>query len=130
MVVKQALAHLRVADVWPAPKDRAIAEAEALDLAGQLTPGAVPAVLDRDPERCALVVDRAPVGWQDWKSLLLAGTVNEEVAARLGSLLSAVAQRHASRSYALRSPQAARALRGSTRRPLLPHRGPAPAGDS
>lgn len=88
MVVKQALAHLRVADVWPAPKDRAIAEAEALDLAGQLTPGAVPAVLDRDPERCALVVDRAPVDWQDWKSLLLAGAINEEVAVRLGSLLS------------------------------------------
>jgi Phosphotransferase enzyme family len=88
MVVKQALAHLRVADVWPAPKDRAIAEAEALDLAGRLTPGAVPSVLDRDAERCALVVDRAPVDWQDWKSLLLAGTVDEEVAARLAHLLS------------------------------------------
>ena len=88
MVVKQALAHLRVADVWPAPRDRAIAEAEALDLVGQLTPGAVPLVLDRDPERCALVVERAPVDWKDWKSLLLAGTVDEEVAARLGALLS------------------------------------------
>ena len=43
-----------------APRDRAIAEAEALDLVGALTPGAAPAVLDRDLERSALVVERPP----------------------------------------------------------------------
>ncbi len=88
MVVKQALGRLRVADPWWAPRDRALAEAEALDLAGRLTPGAVPRVLDRDPERCALVVERAPSDWEDWKSLLLCGTADYERAARLGSLLS------------------------------------------
>jgi aminoglycoside phosphotransferase (APT) family kinase protein len=88
LVVKQALAHLRVADVWPAPRDRAIAEAEALDLAGRLTPGAVPAVLDRDIDRCALVVERAPMEWEDWKSQLLSGRTDEAVAGWLGSLLS------------------------------------------
>lgn len=88
MVVKQALARLRVADPWWAPRDRALAEADALELAGRLTPGAVPRVLDRDPERCALVVDRAPTDWEDWKSLLLSGTADYGRAARLGSLLS------------------------------------------
>jgi aminoglycoside phosphotransferase (APT) family kinase protein len=88
MVVKQALARLRVADPWWAPRDRALAEAEALDVAGRLTPGAVPRVLDRDPERCALVVEQAPSDWEDWKSLLLSGTADYERAARLGSLLS------------------------------------------
>jgi aminoglycoside phosphotransferase (APT) family kinase protein len=88
LVVKQALARLRVADAWWAPRDRALAEAEALDVAGRLTPGAVPRVLDRDPERCALVVERAPSDWGDWKSLLLSGSVDESRAAALGSLLS------------------------------------------
>jgi hypothetical protein len=88
MVVKQALARLRVADAWWAPRERALAEAEALDLVGRLTPGVVPRVLDRDPARCALVVDRAPVDWQDWKSRLLSGTADARVAAWLGSLLA------------------------------------------
>ncbi|HTT89269.1 MAG TPA: aminoglycoside phosphotransferase family protein [Acidimicrobiales bacterium] len=88
MVVKQALARLRVADAWWAPRERALVEAEALDLAGRLTPGAVPRVLDRDPGRCALVVERAPADWQDWKSRLLSGTADARVAAWLGSLLA------------------------------------------
>jgi aminoglycoside phosphotransferase (APT) family kinase protein len=88
MVVKQALARLRVADAWWAPRERALAEAQALDLAGQLTPGAVPRVLDRDPGRCALVVERAPGGWRDWKSQLLQGRADPKVAARLGALLA------------------------------------------
>jgi aminoglycoside phosphotransferase (APT) family kinase protein len=88
VVVKQALARLRVADPWWAPRERALAEAEALDLAARLTPDAVPHVLDRDPERCALVVERAPDGWREWKSMLLSGEIDEEVAVRLGSVLS------------------------------------------
>jgi tRNA A-37 threonylcarbamoyl transferase component Bud32 len=88
VVVKQALARLRVTDQWWAPRDRALAEAEALDVAGRLTPGAVPRVLDCDPERCALVVEQSPADWNDWKSLLLSGTADYERAARLGSLLS------------------------------------------
>ena len=47
-----------------------------------------PRVLDRDADRCALVVERAPAGWQDWKSLLLSGRIDPRVAKRLGSLLS------------------------------------------
>jgi aminoglycoside phosphotransferase (APT) family kinase protein len=88
VVVKQALPRLRVADEWLAPRERALAEAEALDLVNGITPGAAPHVLDRDTERCALVIERAPSGWEDWKSLLLAGTIDPNVGARLGSVLS------------------------------------------
>lgn len=88
VVVKQALARLRVADAWWAPRERALVEADALDLVHRLTPHAVPAVLDRDLGRLALVVERAPADWQDWKTLLLSGQADEEVASRLGSLLS------------------------------------------
>jgi len=88
IVVKQALPRLRVADEWLAPRERALVEAEALDLVNRITPGAAPSVLDRDPERCALVIERAPSGWEDWKSLLLAGTIDPKVGAGLGSVLS------------------------------------------
>jgi aminoglycoside phosphotransferase (APT) family kinase protein len=88
IVVKQALPRLRVADEWLAPRERALVEAEALDLVNAITPGAVPNVLDRDSERCALVIESAPTGWEDWKSLLLAGTIDPKVGARLGSVLS------------------------------------------
>ena len=72
-VVKQALPRLRVADEWLAKRERAVAEAAALRLAGELAPEAVPGVLDVDEEECALVVEHAPVGWRNWKELLLAG---------------------------------------------------------
>jgi 5-methylthioribose kinase len=88
MVVKQALPRLRVDDDWRAKRDRAVTEAAALRLAGSLTPGLVPHVLDADPEACALVIARAPAAWQPWKDLLLAGTADPELAGRLGSALA------------------------------------------
>jgi 5-methylthioribose kinase len=109
MVVKQALPRLRVADEWWAPRERALAEADALDLVSRITPGNVPQVLDRDPDRCALVVERAPCEWEDWKSLLLAGTIDPNVGARLGSMLA--------RWHNVRS---------ATDRPVLPDRSSTP----
>ncbi len=88
VVVKQSLPRLRVEQEWLAKRERALTEAEALRLAGTLTPGAVPGVLAVDPERCAIVIERAPTGWRAWKDDLLAGRVDPEVAARLGSLLA------------------------------------------
>lgn len=89
VVVKQALPRLRVADEWLAPTERALAEAAALDVARELTPEAVPPVLDRDSKTHTIVIGRAPADWKDWKTLLLAGTVEPAVAARLGELLAA-----------------------------------------
>jgi hypothetical protein len=88
VVVKQALERLRVEDDWRARPERAVAEAEALALAGGLTPGAVPEVIDVDERCCALTISAAPAGWRSWKDELLSGIVEPAVAARLGELLA------------------------------------------
>lgn len=87
MVVKQALPRLRVAQNWPAKRERARTEAAALQIVAGLTPGAVPGVIDADAKRCVLTIEAAPVRWQPWKSALLAGRANAGVAGRLGALL-------------------------------------------
>lgn len=88
-VVKQALPRLRVADEWLATQERALTEAEALRLAAELTPGAVPAVLDVDESAYAIVIATAPEGWANWKDELLAGRADPGVAGRLGTILAA-----------------------------------------
>lgn len=88
VVVKQALARLRVADEWYAPPERAMIEADALELVGRLTPAEVPRLLDRDPGRHAITLERAPLGWQDWKSRLLGGQADRAVARHLGRTLA------------------------------------------
>jgi 5-methylthioribose kinase len=88
-VVKQALPRLRVADEWLATQERALTEADALRLAADLTPGAVPAVLDVDEGSYAIVIAAAPDGWVNWKDELLRGDVDPAVGERLGALLAA-----------------------------------------
>jgi aminoglycoside phosphotransferase (APT) family kinase protein len=88
VVVKQALARLRVADEWYAPPGRAMIEADALELAGALTPAEVPRLVDRDPGRHALTIERAPSGWRDWKTQLLGGRADAAVARHLGRTLA------------------------------------------
>lgn len=86
-VVKQSLGRLRVADEWYAPRERVLTEATALQLAAELTPGCVPHVLDRDAQNSAIVLERAPLTWRDWKTSLLAGSISAHVAVRLGEIL-------------------------------------------
>lgn len=88
-VVKQALPRLRVADEWLATRERALTEADALRLAADLTPGAVPAVLDVDESAYAIVIAQAPDGWSTWKDELLAGRADPTVGGRLGAILAA-----------------------------------------
>ena len=87
-VVKQALPRLRVADEWLATQERALTEADALRLAAELTPGAVPAVLDVDEPSYTIVIAAAPAGWANWKDELLRGAVDPSVAGRLGTTLA------------------------------------------
>jgi tRNA A-37 threonylcarbamoyl transferase component Bud32 len=88
VVFKQALGRLRVADEWLADPKRALAEARALELAGELTPGTVPRVLDVDPGCNALTIEASPAAWRPWKDALLAGEVDLRVGRRLGELLA------------------------------------------
>jgi 5-methylthioribose kinase len=87
VVLKQALPRLRVAEEWLAKRERALAEARALELAGALTPGSVPRVVDVDPVRCAIVIELAPPSMHTWKQDLLAGDAQPDVARELGRLL-------------------------------------------
>lgn len=89
LVIKQALPQLRVGDMWTATPRRAVTEADALRLAAGLTPGAVPQVLDSDPDAHTVTVAHAPDGWRDWKSRLLAGDISPGVAGWLGGVLAA-----------------------------------------
>lgn len=86
-VVKQSLPRLRVEAEWLAKQERTLNEARGLRVAAALTPGHVPEVVDVDPERFVLVIERAPVGLTSWKALLIAGTVDNAVASTLGRLL-------------------------------------------
>jgi hypothetical protein len=85
VVVKRALGRLRVAEEWLADPGRIDTEGRALQLAGRLLPGAVPAV--RDLADGYLVIERAPDRWRTWKEDLLVGRVDVAVAALLGRAL-------------------------------------------
>ena len=88
VVLKQALPRLRVADEWLAKRERALAEARALEIARGLAPGSAPGVVDVDPDRCAITIEAAPADWRTWKAHLLEGDVDVSVARRLGELLA------------------------------------------
>jgi 5-methylthioribose kinase len=88
LVVKQALSRFRVAEEWLVPRERALYEAQALELMSRLVPGSVPELLDVDPETFTLVIEEAPEGWRSWKSLLLEGAADRAIAQRLGELLT------------------------------------------
>lgn len=87
-VVKQSLPRLRVKDDWPAKRERAITEAEALRFVAQITPGAVPEVLDCDGESFVITLARAPQTWRNWKTVLLSGEANVAIASELGRVLA------------------------------------------
>jgi 5-methylthioribose kinase len=88
LVLKQALAELKVAEKWEADQRRAIVEANAIALFHKLSPDQVPNLVFLDPERFVLILDRVPVGSTVWKTDLLDGVINPDVAAVLGTTLA------------------------------------------
>lgn len=87
MVVKQALARLRVKDDWRAKQERTELEAAALGLCGRLTPGRVPVVLDNDPDAHVVVMERLPADAPNWQSEVAEGRAHAEVGAWAGETL-------------------------------------------
>ena len=88
LVLKQALAELKVAEKWEADQRRAIVEANAIALFHKLSPDQVPNLVFLDPQRFVLILDRVPVGSTVWKSDLLDGVINPDVAGDLGTTLA------------------------------------------
>jgi 5-methylthioribose kinase len=88
LVLKQALAELKVAEKWEADQRRAIVEANAIALFHKLSPDQVPNLVFLDPARFILILDRVPVGSTVWKTDLLGGVINPDVAGVLGKTLA------------------------------------------
>jgi aminoglycoside phosphotransferase (APT) family kinase protein len=90
-VVKRALPQLRVADEWRAPISRNMHEADWLETAGRILPGAVPRVLARDSEAGLFAMEYLdPASYPVWKEQLRDGHVDLWLAAEVGVRLAAI----------------------------------------
>jgi 5-methylthioribose kinase len=91
MVLKQALARLKVQEEWLSDPRRTVRECAAIRLlAPHLPPGAVPEILFEDAENCIYAMSAAPPESFDWKTLLLRGEVRPPVAAAIARILAAM----------------------------------------
>ena len=87
LVVKQALSRLRVQREWYSDPRRAVVEARALEAYADITPEAVPELVDVDPDLCAFTMSAAPAASQNWREQLLSGQADARVAAEVGTIL-------------------------------------------
>ncbi len=87
-VLKQALPALKVAEKWEADQRRAVVEADALELFHKLSPNQVPKLVFIDPVGFVLIMERAPTDCSLWKTDLLSGVYNVDVARTLGRTLA------------------------------------------
>ena len=87
VVIKQALARLKVKDDWRAKQERTEIEAAAMRLCGRLTPGRVPRVLDNDPSAHVVVMELLPDDARNWQSEVAAGRAHVEVGVWAGETL-------------------------------------------
>jgi tRNA A-37 threonylcarbamoyl transferase component Bud32 len=87
--VKRALPKLRVGSDWWAPVSRNRYEWEWLRLAATIVPRSVPQPLAHDPHLGLFAMSFLPTAaYPLWKQQLLAGRIEMETAARVGSLLA------------------------------------------
>lgn len=87
IVLKQALAKLRVKEDWYADRSRIRRECAALRrLAPLLAPGAVPRIVLEDEENHLFAMEAAPAGARTWKALLLEGRAPIEIAESVGAM--------------------------------------------
>ncbi len=110
VVVKEALAELKVAAHWPSDPARSIVEVDALrTIAELLGEGTVPKVLWSDPQKHRFGMTLVDPRLRNWKLDLLAGKLDPATAARAGEMLggmhgrsrerSDIAERFANRQY-------------------------------
>jgi len=87
LVLKQALPELKVKAKWVVDQRRALVESRAIQVLHALTPANVPELVDVDPQRFILILERAPATTTNWKDDLLAGVIHPEIGGELGSIL-------------------------------------------
>jgi 5-methylthioribose kinase len=87
-VLKQSLPQLRVKEEWLSDRRRILRECAALRTVAPLLPaGSAPEVLFEDPENLAFAMTAAPPEAVTWKSQLLAGQLDLQIAETIGALL-------------------------------------------
>ena len=92
LVIKQALAKLRVEQEWLADRARIFRESAALRmLAAYLPEGSLPAVMFEDRDNFTFAMSAAPARSLCWKELLLNGQIRVATAQRVGELLASIA---------------------------------------
>jgi 5-methylthioribose kinase len=92
--LKQALPLLKVNKVWSAPVDRVYAEIAWLELAKTIAPGCSPEILGVDRLTNSFVMTYLPpVSFANWKTELMAGRIDLQFAARVGSTLARIHSR-------------------------------------
>lgn len=88
IVLKQALARLRVEDEWLADRARIVREWEVMQaLASVLPPGRIPGLLFLDAGRFLFAMQAVREGAADWKSRLLSGELSVATARLAGATL-------------------------------------------
>ena len=90
VVLKQALAQLRVHDDWRSRVERSTIEAHCAQVLSELVPGNVPETLAVDEARHTFVMECAPDGSANWKVQLMGGVVESASAAQAGRLLGRI----------------------------------------
>lgn len=90
IVVKQSLDKLAVEDEWIAPRERILTEARVMRMLHDIVPSHSPEVLDVDEQTLTLTMEHAPEHWRDWKSELLTGQVDVDVAGELGRTIGTI----------------------------------------
>jgi len=112
--VKQALPQLKAAKEWRVPVERVFSEIDYLRTVDTIVPGHVPRVIGRDDATKSFVMEFLGREFRNWKTQLLAGDVDTQIASHVGDVLgrihcatadqSAIAQRFATDDnfYAIR----------------------------
>jgi len=91
VVVKRALARLRVSQVWEAPVSRNASEVEWMLEAARIAPEAVPTILAHDPGRNMYAMSYLdPISFPVWKQQLRNGPANPAFAAQIASVLAQI----------------------------------------
>jgi aminoglycoside phosphotransferase (APT) family kinase protein len=90
IVVKRSVAKLRVQADWFSDPARLRYEFLYLQTVGNILPQAVPRVLSRSPDAPFLAMEFLGAGFENWKTLLLAGRCEKEDARRAGATLGCI----------------------------------------
>lgn len=80
LIVKQALETLKVAELWNCNPGRILVEKNALEIYGKLVPDCVPGLVYYDDENYIMVREAVSEDWCMWKTQLLEGIFDYEVA--------------------------------------------------